>query len=552
MSPPPPPSGPPPPPLDVYKNLSLIRSSLDYVLTSTPSGLLKRYDLSSASTASIPPKKRLDIPVPVITKVQTYFSDLKADFEIPPSLVRLKVTTRSSEAKVVSYSLDSSDASWLRNHGVYGVNGSETKRIAQLKSKMSANYINALTDSLDPPSKIGGLGRWNENDMPFWRGRDGEVNYVFTVTENVLEKGLDMCEKLTGTGPSITLPLFLPPFLAYYSTFPFSPPPTHCLKTAASAIHTYWMQKRLKQKLPLMRRFWPSTSATDTNPHAVFRPREKEKYKLRRMRKNDLESYKKLILLRMDFERLRHLATEVLRREKLSMHLEEVRRDIFRLRVHDMTDTSEEGMKVGFSISTVEKALLQTPFKPSLGGGDPTFVSHSTLTSTSSLPKRRKLDRDESIQIEETRQPVPLFTEYLPSRRPYVSFPSSSPPGKWFNVTSYVNPSSLKSLITFKHRGRIGRGGRVLIDRIIVPNVTPSIESDVRIVIKPEGGGRGGEGYLNELGGKGWKNNMVKENVREIGNAWEDEEEEEIVGCKEWEGEDLEYWGRERFAWGPI
>ena len=39
------------------------------------------------------------------------------------------MTTRASEANVVAYCLDSGDAGWLRNHAVYGVNGSETKRI---------------------------------------------------------------------------------------------------------------------------------------------------------------------------------------------------------------------------------------------------------------------------------------------------------------------------------------------------------------------------------------------------------------------------------------
>eukprot|EP00519_Triparma_laevis_P010755 CAMPEP_0182511312 /NCGR_PEP_ID=MMETSP1321-20130603/30301_1 /TAXON_ID=91990 /ORGANISM="Bolidomonas sp., Strain RCC1657" /LENGTH=160 /DNA_ID=CAMNT_0024717933 /DNA_START=288 /DNA_END=766 /DNA_ORIENTATION=+ len=160
------------------------------------------------------------------------------------------------------------------------------------------------------------------------------------------------------------------------------------------------------------------------------------------MRKNDLESYKKLILLRMDFERLRHLAAEVLRREKLQMHLVEVGGDVFRQRVWDMTDTSEKGMKVGFSISAVESDLLISPFKPSLGGGDPTFVSHSALPSSSSPPKRRKLDRDESLQIEETRQPAPLFTDCLPSRRPLGSGGREGE-GKWFEVTRYVPPSEL-------------------------------------------------------------------------------------------------------------
>ncbi|GMH60448.1 hypothetical protein TL16_g03053, partial [Triparma laevis f. inornata] len=547
MSPPAPaPSAPPPPPLDVYKELSLIRSSSDYVLTQTLTGPLKRHDLSSASTASIPPKKILDIPVPVITKVQTYFSDLKSDYVIPPSLIRLPITTRLAEHTTLAYSLDPEDANWLRSNAVYGIEGTETNRIQALKSKMNANYL-SLDDDMDEGSKSGGLGRWKENDMPFWRGRDGEINYVFCLTSNVLERGLDLCEKMTGMGPEVDLGSFVNAFKEFYGSYE---PDARRFSQCCSAVHQYWIQKRLKQKLPLLRRNWPSTSATDTNPHAVFRPREKEKYKLRRMRKNDLEAYKKLILLRMDFERLKHLAQETLTREKLSLHLVRTQRDIYRQRVYDLTNTSGEGMKVGFDIEEVEKDMLITAFKPSLGGGDPTFVSHSANSMNSStLPKRRKLDRDESIQIEETRQPVPLFTEYLPSRRPFNEEESA---GKWFEVESYVDPKSLKNMFTFKHRGRIGRGGRVLIDRVVVPNVTPNKDEDIRVVAKPKTMGGKSDVYLTNLIEEGWKNNMVRENVREIGNAWEDEEEEEFVGVKEWEGEDLEYWGKERMAWGPI
>ena len=45
-------------------------------------------------------------------------------------------------------------------------------------------------------------------------------------------------------------------------------------------IYTYWKQKRLKSGKPLLQRFWPGTSANDTDPHKVFRPREKERYKV--------------------------------------------------------------------------------------------------------------------------------------------------------------------------------------------------------------------------------------------------------------------------------
>ncbi|CAN0595283.1 unnamed protein product, partial [Ectocarpus sp. 12 AP-2014] len=39
----------------------------------------------------------------------------------------------------------------------------------------------------------------------------------------------------------------------------------------------------------------------------VFRPREKERYKLRKHRKNDLDSFRKLQQVKKDFEKVRVL-----------------------------------------------------------------------------------------------------------------------------------------------------------------------------------------------------------------------------------------------------
>jgi hypothetical protein len=45
-------------------------------------------------------------------------------------------------------------------------------------------------------------------------------------------------------------------------------------------VYSYWKHKRQKINKPLLRRYWPVTSANDTDPHKVFRPREKERYKV--------------------------------------------------------------------------------------------------------------------------------------------------------------------------------------------------------------------------------------------------------------------------------
>lgn len=48
-------------------------------------------------------------------------------------------------------------------------------------------------------------------------------------------------------------------------------------KQIVQEVYQYWVSKRQRYKKPLLRRFWPVTSINDTNPHLVFRPREKER-----------------------------------------------------------------------------------------------------------------------------------------------------------------------------------------------------------------------------------------------------------------------------------
>ena len=58
-------------------------------------------------------------------------------------------------------------------------------------------------------------------------------------------------------------------------------------------MYKYWVNKRDKVGKPLCRRYWPPTLANDTNPHQVFRVRDRERYKLRRQhRRNDMDSFR--------------------------------------------------------------------------------------------------------------------------------------------------------------------------------------------------------------------------------------------------------------------
>lgn len=93
--------------------------------------------------------------------------------------------------------------------------------------------------------------------------------------------------------------------------------PTFISKLAPE-LYKFWVSKREKIGKPLVRKYWPPVIATDTNPHQVFRVRDKERYRLRRHRKNDIESFRKMQQLRKEFLQAKSILQLMLERELMN------------------------------------------------------------------------------------------------------------------------------------------------------------------------------------------------------------------------------------------
>ncbi|CAN0358112.1 unnamed protein product, partial [Ectocarpus sp. 13 AM-2016] len=70
----------------------------------------------------------------------------------------------------------------------------------------------------------------------------------------------------------------------------------------------------------------------------VFRPREKERYKLRKHRKNDLDSFRKLQQVKKDFEKVRVITRMIQKREMMKREQLMVQQEIFLQQHWDLTD----------------------------------------------------------------------------------------------------------------------------------------------------------------------------------------------------------------------
>lgn len=95
------------------------------------------------------------------------------------------------------------------------------------------------------------------------------------LTYDSFEAIIDVLERCTGTSKE---PATLPKAeKALVKSIPGIPAPV--IRSVLPEIHKYWLGKRERLHKSLVRKFWPVTPYSDTNPYNVFRPRDKEKYR---------------------------------------------------------------------------------------------------------------------------------------------------------------------------------------------------------------------------------------------------------------------------------
>jgi enhancer of polycomb-like protein len=357
-------------------------------------------------------------------------------------------------------------------------------------------------------------------------------------------------------------------------------------------VYNYWVQKRCKLKKPLLRKYWPVTSIHDTNPHMVFRPRDKEKYKLRKKRQNDMDAFRKMQLLRKDMERLRSILDLVIRRERLLAKVVDIREEIFQQHMYDCCNTSGYTRTSKLDFQELETLFYGTSShslslenRASLSG-----VSTSTAwKTTATTVYGRKRDATAmavgsaseehtsstnmtypNVSITGTTNSLPLLTQPLTTRREHIVT-------SWKNSVPYVPHyvDGKKSTIQeFNHRGRVGRGGRLCIDRfpVVFSNSSSDSTANSRRRRTHYVGGEGP--WLSLPPGSSLIDLMpptldVKQTrmkIAEICAQWSEEEEEEeelnnvnsskphveLVKVSDWINTDEQPWGEEKLVIGPI
>ena len=387
--------------------------------------------------------------------MESYNKDLPATYGAPKSYVRYQRPTQEDLRDNVEYVIDAEDEAWLQNNTKFG--GSCLNSITDA----TADGIAAATKKSKDSTGSGG----NADEAP-----------TFQLPIDMLETMLDVMEKATAFEAIITKDqaeaLILKKLPQIYHMYPVKARSGICtIKHVITDVYSYWVSKRSKLKRPLLRRFWPVTSSDDTNPHLVFRPREKEKYKLRKKRQNDMESYRKLMQLKQDFQHVRILLDLVRRREELNRSLIQLQSDWFKQKLYDAIDTSglprvsqelrrddmdellnvttyfetqtgKKGSKKSRRGSYEKSSRSTTPVPDTAGPPSATATADGSAAGAGVATNRPLI-----VAGANHGEPAPLFLHPLPSRETYVTSWEGAVP----HVTTFVN-SHAQPTFRFRHR----------------------------------------------------------------------------------------------------
>ena len=417
----------------------------------------------------------------------------------------------------------------------------------------------------------------------------------------MLERMLDLLEKLTGFDTIVTRDQAEKEILRQLPVLDRMFPRKDGGVTAKQVImdvYGYWVQKRSKLKRPLLRRFWPVTASDDTNPHLVFRPRQKEKYKLRKKRQNDMEAFRKMKQLRSDFDKVRVLLDLVCRRERLNRLMVGMQADWFKQRLVDIVDTSgSEGLEMPYDKTELNE-MMDPPryFDVSSSGqggqkkkrrrktGEMEPPRGASPAPTGGMAQPEVINTDTNVARDsptETAQalvvagqnhgePAPNFLHPLRSRQSYATSWDGTVPF----ITGYVDSHPVPTF-RFRHRPRVGRGGRIVIDRLPQPIHEDDPAGSIHVYTAGKGLARSTEpkARLLDLKPEPLDHATLSHRIEQIcASALQEETEsamgalngqmtqdlmdndgdEVLVKAEDWMSTDDQVWGEERYVIGPI
>ncbi|XP_019453635.1 PREDICTED: enhancer of polycomb homolog 2-like [Lupinus angustifolius] len=419
-----------PRPLDIHKKLPIVKSFKDIDDDETPASTRNSQFLRAVSEVEnevhpAPSKKvgTSEIPTPQFVIVDTYERDYSCTFSQPTSYLRAR-GARAEIGEFIEYDLDNEDEDWLSEFN-------EERNI--LTPEMFESLLFKL-EVLDHKA----------------RERAGLITPTL--------------------GSPIPVQLRLDTAIEALQV--------QSIKyTIIRSVYDYWKEKRERWQKPILRRLQPPPPVNDTNPYNVFRPREKtHRLHTRRMqrRENNAQSFEKLRQVRRNLDQAKGLLEALIKREEKKREVTESEVTLQRMQMKYKNETEflEDNLALtGFTpvsskfVSSEEEYFDSDDIvtnhlprtRPSAVQNLPSYDTNPPMVpavSTKQEFKRRYGPQGWPHKLDPL-EPVLLFTKPLLPEK--LAMAGIMPPNS-ITKNGVSSPS-------YKFRGRMGRGGRIIFDR---------------------------------------------------------------------------------------
>lgn len=301
------------------------------------------------------------------------------------------------------------------------------------------------------------------------------------LSDNKFEKIIDRCEK-----EAARIGYKIPSIHAIEVLVPDIP------SEVVNLVYHYWIKKRERNNnQPLITDLIEPPDPEDPNPYKPFRKRTEEFRQSQRVRrKNDLPALLKMRQLRHEMERARTLLEQIKKREKLKKDRLEVFAQIFELQceqVHNLDFDDSLGLLSPAPVTTARQKKL----KEKIENGANFRISSMKSDSKEDIFYYEEKD-DMGVEIPGDEEKLES-SDYSPSEgeeelhipRPQLKKPSETfetyPPRLQKMYTENQDAPFAIKPPPFRGRVRVGRGGRIIIDRTSVNRtngIVPFWESD--------------------------------------------------------------------------
>lgn len=186
--------------------------------------------------------KKLNIPIPLGHTVDDYYTRCLGGYQPPVSYLRhVKKPDESLDPSSVDYVLEKADVLWLRKRG-----NSDLRLLDEDRLEKAIDVLEKATH------------------LPQTAGSGG---VVVAASPKASSSGSASASSLVEPVSQETAEALLASRLEM--------PSTSASREVIADVYQYWLAKRTARGRSLLRRFVPPTAPDDTNPHHVFRPREK-------------------------------------------------------------------------------------------------------------------------------------------------------------------------------------------------------------------------------------------------------------------------------------